>query len=129
MAIIHGGRIIARGCTAELIARHGGAYLEVTFLDRAARLQRRSPRARRWPALERLDAQSIESTDTTLRVLVDDPASKVASVVAALGPDAARIRNVEVVRPSLETVFLALTGRSLRDEGAHVQEHDDVVAT
>jgi len=46
-----------------------------------------------------------------------------------LGPRAASLRSVEIVQPSLEAAYLALTGRSgTGDEPDHEEEDDDVAA-
>ena len=46
-----------------------------------------------------------------LRDDADAPAREAAAVFAVLGDDADRVRNVDIVRPSLEAAYLALTGR------------------
>jgi ABC-2 type transport system ATP-binding protein len=109
VAILEQGRIIARGSIAELVSRHGGAAVELTFDGPP-------------PALT--TTRSTEVVDSTVRVFSDDPGAEAALLVAGLGPDAARLRGVEIVAPSLESVFLALTGR--RYESG--DEVDDVLA-
>ncbi len=97
VAIIEQGRIIARGTVDELIRRHGGAAVELTFdgPPPSPDLSRRS-----------------EVVGDTLRIFSDTPATELAGALARLGAEgAARLVGVEVVRPSLESVFLALTGR------------------
>ncbi|MCA9685072.1 MAG: ABC transporter ATP-binding protein [Myxococcales bacterium] len=90
VAIIDHGRILASGRTKELLAAHGGdaPTLVVELADEAA------PR-------RIVDADPVAA----LRGLSDE--------LAAAGRPAPRSFHVE--RPTLEGVFLELTGRSLRD--------------
>jgi ABC-2 type transport system ATP-binding protein len=116
VAIIEHGRIIARDTVAELVRRHGTAAVELTFDGTPPSL-----------ALDR----RVEVDDSTLRVYGDDPAADAAIVLGRLGHHAARLKAIELVAPSLESVFLALTGRRYSgDGGATVgEEAGDVVAS
>jgi linearmycin/streptolysin S transport system ATP-binding protein len=51
----------------------------------------------------------------TIQVLSRDSGAVIADVVAALGRVGARVLSVDVREPNLESVFLHLTGKSLRD--------------
>jgi ABC-2 type transport system ATP-binding protein len=108
VAIIERGRIIARGDLAALVREHGNAAVELVFDGPP-------------PTLDRADA---DVDGETLRVRSDRPAEEAAVLLGALGPDAARLRSVEIVAPSLEAVFLSLTGRRFR---ADVEEGVDAV--
>jgi ABC-2 type transport system ATP-binding protein len=46
-----------------------------------------------------------------VRIPAADPAITAAELLPRLGSDAAELRSIEVVRPSLESVFLTVTGR------------------
>jgi len=84
VAFIDQGRIVARGEMSELVQRYGVSALELTF-----------------------DAR----VPVAARVVTDDPARVAATLLPRLGADAAALRGIEVVQPSLESVFLAVTGR------------------
>ena len=94
VAILQGGEIIARGSIAELISRHSETAVELRFDG--------TP-----PALPGYDARVDGSL---LRISTDEPTETAASAIASLGSDMARLRGVEVIRPSLESVYLKLTG-------------------
>ena len=100
IAIMDAGAIIEEGTLGELRARHGGTGLEVELagddavLDAAAA----ATGGTREGAVLRLDARD-----------------EWAPVIAAIEKTGARIRHIGSRRANLETVFLALTGRSLRD--------------
>lgn len=85
VGIIDRGKLLALGTVDELIGSHGGKSL-VTVQ-------------------EVVEERVHERTIATL-----DPAGETASLLKL-----ATVRGVRVDRPDLETVFLALTGRSLRD--------------
>lgn len=114
VAIIEQGRIIARGSVAQLVRRHGGAAVELTFAGPP-------------PALS-LDHR-VEAVENTLRVYTNEPAADLACVLARLGAEAERLRGVEIVSPSLESVFLALTGRRYAVDDDRGAERSDVVAS
>jgi len=96
VAIIERGRIIARGHLGGLVARHGGSAVELVFDGDAP------------PVPEGWEGEVVGSL---LRVRADDPAEAAAVLLGGLGAEVARLRSVEIVSPSLESVFLALTGR------------------
>lgn len=89
VGIIDHGKLLTLGTVEELIGSHGGKSL-VTVQE-----------------VETTDGVELvrERTVTTL-----DPAAETAMLLKN-----ANVRGVRVDRPDLETVFLSLTGRSLRD--------------
>lgn len=95
VAILGSGSLIARGTVAELIDDHAEPMVELVF-DGA-------------PPPLTLDSRTHIFGDT-VRAFGEQPATLLASTVSALGTDANRLRSVEIVRPSLESVFLSLTG-------------------
>jgi len=96
VAIIDRGVMVARGALTELVAQHGSAAIELRF---------------EGPAAEVPSGWTGTVEGNVLRLRSESPASHAAAVFAALGADAARLQSVELVRPSLESVFLTLTGR------------------
>jgi ABC-2 type transport system ATP-binding protein len=61
------------------------------------------------------EAASAPESGATVRVLSKDASGILASVVTALTDAGARITAIDVREPDLESVFLHLTGKSLRD--------------
>jgi len=96
VAIIDRGRIVADGVLADLIARYGSSALELTF-DRLV------------PDVARIDGCTVDGS--RVRIPTPDPALTAAQLLPHLGPHADALRSVEIVRPSLESVFLTVTGR------------------
>ncbi len=62
-------------------------------------------------------ADAVTTTDDSrvIQVLSRDSGAVIADVVAVLGRAGARVLSVDVREPNLESVFLHLTGKSLRD--------------
>jgi ABC-2 type transport system ATP-binding protein len=96
VTFIDAGRIVATGSTAELVRRHGSSALELTF-------------AHDVPAVARVEGAHVEGS--MVRIPATDPATTAAELLPRLGSHAAELRSIEVVRPSLESVFLTVTGR------------------
>ncbi len=90
VGIVDHGRLLDAGTVAELVARHGGQ-----------------------------SAVTVERDGVEQRILTADPVAEVARqfTLADGGADGAvgPVTGVRIERPDLETVFLALTGRSLRE--------------
>jgi ABC-2 type transport system ATP-binding protein len=94
VAILVAGRVIASGAVDELVGAYGQVALELTF-DGPVPAVLAMPR----------------DDDGVVRVVTPRPAAELASIVGRLGSHADRLRAVEVVRPSLDSVFISLTGR------------------
>ena len=95
VAIMDHGRVLDLDTVPSLIARHGGkAIVEVEL--------QHPPET---PLRGQLDG-------TTLRIETDNPVAE----INALYADRTAFTAIEIRRADLETVFLALTGRRLRDQ-------------
>jgi ABC-2 type transport system ATP-binding protein len=96
VAILDGGQIIARGSIAELVAKHASPYVELTFQGAAPDIR---------------SSGEVTREDSLIRIKTDRPSQVAAEAVSSLGADAARLVEVEIVRPSLDSVYLSLTER------------------
>jgi ABC-2 type transport system ATP-binding protein len=103
VAFIDGGRIVARGELAALVQSYGSSALLLTFDGPV-------------PAGARVDGSIVDGS--TVRISASDPAPTAALLLTRLGSDTASLRGIEVVRPSLESVFLAVTGRRYDEHAA-----------
>jgi ABC-2 type transport system ATP-binding protein len=107
IAVVDHGRIAAQGTPAQLKATIGGSVLSVRIADPAV-----LPDAS--AALGRLCAGEqarVDATDGEIRLPVSDPAVS-AEAVRLLDSLRFPIAAIELQQPSLDDVFLALTGRS-----------------
>jgi ABC-2 type transport system ATP-binding protein len=96
VTFIDAGRIVASGSTAELVQRYGSSVLELSFVHDV-------------PAVALVEGARVDGS--TVRIPATEPAITAAELLPRLGTHAAELRSIEVVRPSLESVFLTVTGR------------------
>jgi ABC-2 type transport system ATP-binding protein len=109
VAILDRGKFLARGSLDDLIAAHGSGGLEVNFDGDA-------------PSLS---GHALEVDGSTLRLTTERPGIAMADIIGQLGRDADRVVSVDVKRPSLESVFLALTGRRYSADDVDVADDAD----
>jgi len=108
IAIMDGGRIIAYGTHADLIKMVG----QQTRIDLALNTEAEKVIGA-WRAVE--GVEGIDSTDGRVTALVDDSNRVLPRLFEAASKNGLRITSVNIQEPNLETVFLHLTGRALRD--------------
>jgi ABC-2 type transport system ATP-binding protein len=107
VCIIDGGHILADDTPAALKMHHGHALLRVAARDEATAAEIIATHA---------DLASRRGEEIVLRAAGD------AFTEAFLQRFGTRIRRLVVEEPSLESVFLTLTGRELRDQAAGARE-------
>jgi ABC-2 type transport system ATP-binding protein len=112
VVVIDQGRVIARGTIAELIGAHAANVVEMTFAGPAPDLDANSL------------ADRIDRDGSVLRIHTREPDAATAAILDCIGEQVRDLRSLEVVHPSLEAVFLELTGR--RYEPAASEEVRDV---
>lgn len=96
VAVLHGGRLLARGSVDELVEAHSRSAVELVF-DGGA------------PPLPGADARG-----GIARVPTRDPAKVAAELLFGLSGEArGRLRSIELIRDDLESVYRALTGEEV----------------
>jgi daunorubicin resistance ABC transporter ATP-binding subunit len=113
IALVDRGRISAHGTPAQLKATIGGSVLIVHVADPAD-----APVA---SALLADVGARVETTDDEIRIAVADPAAS-AEAIRRLDAHRLAVAAVELQRPSLDDVFLALTGRPAGDGPPRAEE-------
>ena len=109
IAVIDHGRVIAEGTPAQLKASVGSGSLHVRLLDPEQR-----PDAERVLARE-LGTVHLEPDPAALSAPCSD-ADRAAEAIAELGRSDVRIAGFSLGQPSLDEVFLALTGHPAEDQ-------------
>ena len=105
VAVLEGGRILVRESVARLVDRHGTSGVRLVFRQEA-------------PQIEGFAVSGLEAFRPS-----PSPGAEAARVLSNAGPWVSDIESVEVVRPDLESAYLALTGRTEKAESeviAHV---------
>ncbi|XID90610.1 ATP-binding cassette domain-containing protein [Paenibacillaceae bacterium WGS1546] len=106
--IMDHGRIIASGTTEELRRILSGEDTLLVQLDK--------PSAELADELRSLGpVRQVEETDKGLKLIVAKQSGLMSQVVQSAEKHRVQITNIHVQTPSLEDVFLHLTGRKLRD--------------
>ena len=108
IAIIDSGRIQAEGTRDELIDLIGG--LDTIDLEGTGDLAAAAAGLRALPAITHVDVDQGH-----LQITAQDATSAVADIVNTANRAGMKLSGVEVSRPTLESVFLHLTGKALRD--------------
>ncbi len=108
IAIMDQGRIIASGTHGELVRMVG--ELDRIRLTINAESQRVIAAWQATPGVKQVTAE-----DGTLTLLADDSNRVLPRLFEASAALGVRITSVDIQEPNLESVFLSLTGRALRD--------------
>jgi ABC-2 type transport system ATP-binding protein len=115
IAVIDHGQVIAQGTSDELKDRVGGERVEVTLEDPAA-----APQAIR--ALAPMAEEEPTSREKTVSVAVRSRRGVLVEAVKLLSDAGVGIEDVNVRRPTLDDVFLTLTGRVAEEATAGEKE-------
>ncbi|MFZ5879273.1 MAG: ABC transporter ATP-binding protein [Chloroflexota bacterium] len=108
VGIMDHGQMIACGTHEELVKLVGGqTRIDLTLNVEAAAVMEA------WRAVEGVERVSAE--DGSIAVLVSDSNLVLPRLFESARAHSARISSVDIREPNLETVFLHLTGRALRD--------------
>ena len=108
IGIIDSGRLQAEGTRDELIRLIGG--VDTIRIGGSGDLAGAAEELRLIPGVERVDTERRSATLT-----VKDAPALVAQVVGTAASYGVTLSDVEIARPDLESVFLHLTGKGLRD--------------
>jgi ABC-2 type transport system ATP-binding protein len=111
IAVIDHGRLIAEGTSDELKARVGGIRLEVT-------LEPGADTAVAATALSGLGEGEPVVEDGLVKVSVRERAGTIVAAVGRLTEAGVGVEDLVLRRPTLDDVFLALTGHVAEEDGA-----------
>jgi ABC-2 type transport system ATP-binding protein len=126
IAVIDHGTLIAEGTSDELKERVGGERIEL-------KLERGDQCGAAITALTPLASDTPTTEDGTVRIPVREHRGAIAEAVRRLDAESIEIDDISVRRPTLDDVFLTLTGRPPEPEGdedeeADTAEHERVAA-
>ncbi len=110
--VIDHGRIVAEGSPDELKRRIAGDVVTAELADAGSAERAKAALA---------DLAGVRETvvsGPTLRLTVEHGAQMLVGLLRALDAAGVELTSIQVTRPTLDHVFLTLTGRSLRDDEA-----------
>jgi ABC-2 type transport system ATP-binding protein len=108
IAIMDQGNMIANGTHAELVRIVGAMdRIRVTINSESAKVMDA------WKTVK--GVKTVSAEDGTLTILADDSNRVLPRLFETAASNNVRITSVDIQEPNLETVFLHLTGKALRD--------------
>jgi ABC-2 type transport system ATP-binding protein len=112
ISVIDGGKVIAEGTADELKAHVGGEVVEIHVADRAEL----------GAAMDHLaglgsGAPKVDTSAAKVTLPVTDGAGTLVEVVRRLDASGIKLADIALRRPTLDDVFLALTGHGAEDSG------------
>lgn len=110
VGIIDQGKLIAIGTQAELTLQVGENDSIRILTDPTDDLTAITFRLQGFEGVSRVTVD-----ENALTLITPDAESYLAPIITHVSQAGARIKSIEIVEPNLETVFLHLTGRALRD--------------
>jgi ABC-2 type transport system ATP-binding protein len=112
--VIDGGKVIAEGTATELKGKVGNDRLELTFDDKQALQQ-----AQKALAGTKTDTDSREHT---VVVAIQDTDTDVKEVLERLSAAKVHIASMAIHKPTLDDVFLSLTGKQKKTDDENEEE-------
>lgn len=103
IVVIDGGKVIAEGTAAQLKRKVGKDRLQLTFKDaNSLKIAKKS-----------LSKQIVDANEDehTISLVINDVNRDVKDVLDTLAKDKAKIASMEVHKPTLDDVFMSLTGK------------------
>ena len=107
LAIIDHGKLLVIGTLDELrrlMGEHDLVRLSGRFDPQAARR-----------ALESLGAEVVSAEEHSLRLAVEGASRKLPAIFSAIASSGGEVQETSLTQPSLESLFIKLTGRELRE--------------
>ncbi|EYT47662.1 ABC transporter ATP-binding protein [Brachybacterium muris] len=114
--IVDHGRILAGGTATELKQTHVGSHVVVETTD-ASTARNVASRLEEHP-----DALDVATDATRVRVRVRDARSALPGLIGHASQQGIGVTGAHAHEPTLDDVFLTLTGRSLRDAATTTEE-------
>lgn len=108
IVVIDGGKVIAEGTAKQLKSKVGKDRLELTFAN-ADQLKKAS-------GLLGKQVVDTNETDRTLTVMIIDTNKDVAEALSTLSNANILLESMAIHKPTLDDVFLSLTGKSKKEE-------------
>ena len=108
LAIIDQGKIIASGTVDDLRAQVGERDL-ITLKGHFKNTDENSH-------FDELNAEILEFSDDEIRFLIADASNKLTDVLSIVEKNFGKVAHVSIQQANLESLFIKLTGRALRDD-------------
>jgi ABC-2 type transport system ATP-binding protein len=122
IAVIDGGQVIAEGTASELKGQLGNTIIEVQLCDPATA-------GRAVSRLRTIGSSEVQADGRTVSVTVGDAGRAVVETVRVLDRDGLEPERLTVREPTLDDVFLKLTGhKAVEDDERENDENEESAA-
>jgi ABC-2 type transport system ATP-binding protein len=116
IAVIDHGKVIAEGTSQQLKSKLGGDVVEVQFA-------KESQLKKAVEAVSAISSKKPNVEDLTLTVPVKDGSKGLLEIVRALDSAKISLQSIALHQPSLDDVFLTLTGERAKDQTVPKKSH------
>ncbi|HET7325426.1 MAG TPA: ATP-binding cassette domain-containing protein [Halococcus sp.] len=123
LSVIQDGKIVATDSPEDLKSQVGGDVLDITIEDSTEEERARAQRVARESGL--LEEGTIEITDEGIAIASEHARRAGTDLLVALRDKDFIVTGFDVRSPTLDDVFLAITGEHATDEEATVNEQTD----
>jgi ABC-2 type transport system ATP-binding protein len=113
IVVIDGGKVIAEGTATELKSKVGKDRLELTLSDELA-----------LAAVTKLVGKKAVATDDknyTVTIVIEDTNVDIREILEKLSSERIKVVSLNVHKPTLDDVFLSLTGKQKATEEAKTE--------
>lgn len=139
ISVVDHGRVIAEGTAAQLKATLGATVVEIGMVDEASAERTLAIADAQGAAADGADGQGADAdrvdgagpgrSGTTVRVPTVNGPRTLARIIRGMDAVGLTARTIAVREPSLDDVFLSLTGRPAEEVAADDDDHDHDAAT
>ena len=124
LAVIQDGKITTTGTPTTLKSAVGGDALDLTIGNRSA--FQRDRLARIVEEIESFECPTIDVTDESVTITDENARQAIMPLFVALQDAGVRVTSFEIRSPTLDDVFLELTGTATDDSGDDTTALDEV---
>ncbi|MFW5702373.1 MAG: ABC transporter ATP-binding protein [Candidatus Dojkabacteria bacterium] len=113
VVIIDQGKIVTEGTIPEIKHRHGDG--NILSIDLASEHAGNSELVEKIKAKAKKKGMELTKSKSSLTTIVKDPVGSIQTAIAVLEESDAEALNISVKEPTLEDIFLLLTGKEIRE--------------
>jgi ABC-2 type transport system ATP-binding protein len=125
LSVIQDGEIVATDSPDALKSQVGGDILEITLADPTDEQRAHAREVARESGL--FEGETIDSTDEGIAIASEHARRAGTDLLVALREAGFTVTGFDVHSPTLDDVFLAITGETASDETANEEQPDDPV--
>lgn len=127
LSVIQDGRIVATDSPDALKSRVGGDILDITLEDSTAQKRAEAERIAHDSGLFAED--TIEATTDGITIASENARQAGTDLLVALRDAGVTVTGFDIRSPTLDDVFLSITGQTVGEAATHAEQSDETVGT